>query len=68
MPHRTPSDALHLTHAEQAVVIPAYLLCVAVGQLQSREVGPRTAVWSARDPVHAQRPHLAAWHLPIWQL
>lgn len=31
---------------EQKVVIPAYLLCLAVGHLQSRDVGPRTSVWS----------------------
>jgi len=38
---------------EQKVVIPAYLLCLAVGQLQSRQVGPRSAVWSEPSVVDA---------------
>mgnify|MGYP002630762365 CR=1 FL=1 len=38
---------------EQKVVIPAYLLCLAVGQLQSRVVGPRTSVWSEPSVVDA---------------
>ena len=38
---------------EQPVVIPAYLLAIAVGQLQSRDVGPRSRVWSEPSVVEA---------------
>ena len=38
---------------EQPVVIPAYLLAIAVGQLQSKEVGPRSRVWAEPSVVDA---------------
>lgn len=30
----------------QTVPIPAYLIAIAVGNLESRDVGPRSKVWS----------------------
>jgi leukotriene-A4 hydrolase len=37
----------------QAVPIPSYLLALAVGQLESREVGPRSSVWAEPSVVEA---------------
>ena len=38
---------------EQTVPIPSYLLCLAVGQLEARSVGPRSQVWSEPSMVGA---------------
>lgn len=38
---------------QQAVPIPSYLLALAVGQLESREIGPRSAVWAEPSVVEA---------------
>jgi leukotriene-A4 hydrolase len=37
----------------QAVPMPSYLLALAVGQLESREIGPRSAVWAEPSVVEA---------------
>lgn len=33
-------------HFNQSVPIPAYLVAIAVGNLESRKIGPRSKVWS----------------------
>ena len=33
----------------QKVPIPSYLLALAIGALQSRQIGPRSAVWAERE-------------------
>lgn len=33
----------------QPVPMPSYLIALAVGDLESREVGPRTRVWSEKE-------------------
>lgn len=38
---------------EQTILVPSYLLCLAVGQLEARTVGPRTQVWSEPSMVDA---------------
>ena len=38
---------------EQKVPIPPYLLALAVGNLESRAIGPRSAVWSEPETVEA---------------
>lgn len=38
---------------EQSVPIPSYLLALAVGHLESRTLGPRSAVWSEPETVEA---------------
>ncbi|KAL6076840.1 Leucyl aminopeptidase yscIV [Balamuthia mandrillaris] len=40
-------------HFEQPVAIPSYLLAWVVGDLVSREIGPRSKVWSEREKVDA---------------
>lgn len=40
-------------HFRQQVPIPSYLIALVVGQLESREVGPRTKVWSEPSVVEA---------------
>jgi leukotriene-A4 hydrolase len=54
---RTDVDlSLNRYSFEQKVVIPSYLLAIAVGNLQGISVGPRTTVWSEPEVVEA-----AAW-------
>eukprot|EP00967_Tisochrysis_lutea_P072328 scaffold96312_cov30-Tisochrysis_lutea.AAC.4 len=38
---------------KQTVPIPSYLLALAVGQLESREIGPRSSVWAEPSVVEA---------------
>ena len=38
---------------EQTVPIPPYLLAIAVGNLESRDIGPRSRVWSEPETVAA---------------
>ena len=33
----------------QKVPIPSYLLALAIGALESRQIGPRSAVWAERE-------------------
>ncbi|XP_041110721.1 leukotriene A-4 hydrolase-like [Polyodon spathula] len=35
----------------QAVAMPSYLIAIVVGALESREIGPRTRVWSEKELV-----------------
>ncbi|XP_050305919.1 leukotriene A-4 hydrolase [Anthonomus grandis grandis] len=38
-----------LSHFVQKVPMPSYLIALAVGDLESREIGPRSHVWSERE-------------------
>jgi leukotriene-A4 hydrolase len=38
---------------KQEVPIPSYLLALAVGQLETREIGPRSSVWAEPSVVDA---------------
>jgi len=38
---------------EQTVPMPSYLIAIAAGNLEKRDVGPRTAVWSEPEMVEA---------------
>lgn len=38
-------------HFRQPVPIPTYLIAIAVGHLESRQIGPRSRVWSERELV-----------------
>ncbi len=38
---------------KQAVPIPSYLVALAVGKLEKRDIGPRSAVWSEKETVDA---------------
>lgn len=40
-----------VTTFEQKVPIPSYLLAIAVGDLYSKKVGPRSSVWAEKDVV-----------------
>lgn len=51
-----PSAGWSVTHYNQPVPIPAYLIAIAVGELDSRRIGPRTTVWAEPDVVDK-----AAW-------
>ncbi|XP_057377161.1 leukotriene A-4 hydrolase-like [Daphnia carinata] len=43
-PVKTDDKKIHKFH--QPVLIPSYLLAIVVGDLQSRQIGPRSHVWS----------------------
>ena len=53
-------------HFEQKVPIPPYLLALAVGHLESRDIGPRSRVWSEvravgwANPAHPSPPSTVA--------
>jgi len=36
-------------HFEQKVVMPSYLIAIVVGALQSRQIGPRSTVWTEKE-------------------
>jgi leukotriene-A4 hydrolase len=40
-------------HFKQPVCMPSYLLAFAIGALESRPIGPRSAVWSEKETVEA---------------
>merc|ERR1711976_328804 len=40
------SNADNVYHFEQKVPVPSYLIAIVVGALESRELGPRSRVWS----------------------
>jgi leukotriene-A4 hydrolase len=40
-------------HFSQPVPMPSYLVAMAVGALESREIGPRSRVWSEKETVDA---------------
>lgn len=53
---RQPSqegDGAEVFRFRQPVSVPAYLIALAVGQLESRKLGPRCAVWSEPSVVDA---------------
>lgn len=47
------SDSLRKFSFKQPVPIPSYLIAIAVGNLESREVGPRSKVWSEPEMIEA---------------
>eukprot|EP00455_Lapot_gusevi_P035964 TRINITY_DN398_c0_g1_i2.p1 TRINITY_DN398_c0_g1~~TRINITY_DN398_c0_g1_i2.p1 ORF type:complete len:462 (+),score=219.75 TRINITY_DN398_c0_g1_i2:33-1388(+) len=51
----TPSaDGQHLTYTfSQPVPTPSYLIALVVGALESRQIGPRSRVWSEKETVEA---------------
>uniref|UniRef100_A0A0B7A8X7 Peptidase M1 leukotriene A4 hydrolase/aminopeptidase C-terminal domain-containing protein n=1 Tax=Arion vulgaris TaxID=1028688 RepID=A0A0B7A8X7_9EUPU len=42
-----------VTKFSMAVPIPSYLIAIAAGDLESREIGPRSKVWSEKEVVDA---------------
>jgi leukotriene-A4 hydrolase len=47
-------DSTHLvTKFSMAVPIPSYLIAIVAGDLESREIGPRSKVWSEKELVDA---------------
>lgn len=42
----TRDDGLTTYKFEQRTTIPSYLIALAVGDIEGREIGPRTTVWS----------------------
>ncbi|CAG7696250.1 unnamed protein product, partial [Allacma fusca] len=43
------ADPLYLTHEfNQKIAIPSYLIAIVAGNIQSKELGPRSRVWSER--------------------
>jgi leukotriene-A4 hydrolase len=51
-----PSAGWSITQYDQPIPIPAYLIAIACGELDSRQIGPRTTVWADSDVVEK-----AAW-------
>ncbi|KAI9319681.1 peptidase family M1-domain-containing protein [Dichotomocladium elegans] len=49
-------DGLTTYHFMQKTTMPSYLIAIAVGNLEGREIGPRTTVWCEPEMVEA-----AAW-------
>lgn len=49
----TSSEAKRVHRFKQAVPVPSYLIALAVGDLASRELSPRTRVWSEPSVVEA---------------
>ena len=47
------SDTAHTFHFSQPTPIPSYLLALAIGNLTSRTIGPRSQVWSEPETVEA---------------
>ena len=47
------TDTSHTFHFSQPTPIPSYLLALAVGNLTSRSIGPRSSVWSEPETVEA---------------
>jgi leukotriene-A4 hydrolase len=45
---------------EQNTTIPSYLIAIAVGNLVSREIGPRSSVWCEPEMVDS-----AAWEFAV---
>lgn len=48
---RLSNDTPGVTQFEQTVPIPSYLLAIAVGDLYSKRVGPRSHVWAEKSVV-----------------
>lgn len=46
-------------HFVQEVPVPSYLIAIAVGALQSRELGPRTRVWSEKELIEESQYEFA---------
>jgi hypothetical protein len=53
VPSTAGSGPTKVFHFSQKVPIPTYLLALAVGELVSRQVGPRSRVWSEPAMVEA---------------
>ncbi|XP_063238721.1 leukotriene A-4 hydrolase [Bacillus rossius redtenbacheri] len=49
VPSKNEGVAVH--KFEQKIPVPTYLIAVAVGALESREIGPRSRVWSEKEYV-----------------
>ena len=48
--HQASHDGQHTTFEfKQSVVSPSYLVALAVGAIEKREIGPRTVVWSEKE-------------------
>jgi len=47
------SDKFAVFHFNQKVPIPSYLIALAVGALESREIGPRSRIWSEKELLDA---------------
>jgi hypothetical protein len=56
---------LYWMYCRQAVPIPSYLLALAVGNLESRELGPISAVWSEPEMVEAGAYEFAGGWVPV---
>ncbi|XP_061187939.1 leukotriene A-4 hydrolase-like isoform X3 [Saccostrea echinata] len=51
-PEPHPSDSSKLVHQfEQKVPIPTYLIAIVGGDLESRQIGPRSKVWTEKEMV-----------------
>ena len=44
-------DGKRVHSFRQPVPIPSYLIAIVTGELQSRQIGPRTHVWAEPDVV-----------------
>ncbi|KAL0490372.1 leukotriene-hydrolase [Acrasis kona] len=47
------NEKFSVFHFEQKVPIPSYLIALAVGALKSREIGPRSRIWSEEELLDA---------------
>lgn len=45
----SPEKSLRLLHFSQTTPIPAYLIALGVGDLHSRDIGPRSRLWCERE-------------------
>jgi leukotriene-A4 hydrolase len=50
--HEVPNDnSKKVFTFEQKVPVPSYLVAIAVGALESRQIGPRSYVWSEKEVI-----------------
>ncbi|CAK6983123.1 leukotriene A-4 hydrolase [Scomber scombrus] len=48
--HQDPQDGSRVVYRfRQPVAMPSYLIAIVVGALESREIGPRSRVWSEKE-------------------
>jgi len=51
---KTSDDGKFITYEfKQSILCPSYLIALAVGALEKREIGPRSYVWSEKETVAA---------------
>jgi leukotriene-A4 hydrolase len=50
---KSKHEKFSVFHFHQKVPIPAYLIALAVGELECREIGPRSHIWSERAMLDA---------------